>query len=185
MAWVGKHIPWWRHHTKYSSCGPISYDDAMMTPIIRKRLPRYWSFVRGNHRSPANSPHKGPVTRSFVVFFDLCMNKWLSKPSRRRWFQTPSRSLWRHCNADKIWSVITVTLKRTLNISYFSYHDEDLPIKVNRIYWNRSIKMSRWHILYCNIWTSLLGHLRPNNIWNTMKWGCIIGRTHNTHYRYL
>ena len=35
-----------------------------------------------------NSPR--PV--SFDVFFDLRLNKRLSKPSRRRWFETPSRS---------------------------------------------------------------------------------------------
>ena len=39
-----------------------------------------------------------PVTRSFAVFFDLRLNKRLSKQSRRRWFQMPSLSLWRHCN---------------------------------------------------------------------------------------
>ena len=39
-----------------------------------------------------------PVTRSLDVFFDLRMNKRLSKPSRRQWFETPSRSSWHHCN---------------------------------------------------------------------------------------
>ena len=42
-----------------------------------------------------------PVTRSFDVFFDLRLNKRLSKQLRRRWFETPSRSLWRYCN-DRI-----------------------------------------------------------------------------------
>ena len=37
------------------------------------------------------------VTPSFQIFFDLCMNKRLSKQSRRRWFETPSCSLWRDC----------------------------------------------------------------------------------------
>ena len=32
------------------------------------------------------------------VFFDLRLNKRLSKQSRRRWFETPLRLLWRHCN---------------------------------------------------------------------------------------
>ena len=36
---------------------------------------------------------------SFDVFFDLCLNKRLSKQSRGWWFETPSGSLWRHCNA--------------------------------------------------------------------------------------
>ena len=39
------------------------------------------------------------VTRSFVVFFDLRLNKRLSKQWRRWWSETPFRSLWRHCNA--------------------------------------------------------------------------------------
>ena len=71
-------ISWWRHQME--------------------TFPRYWSFVRGIHRSPLNSPDRGPVTRSFDIFFDLRLNKWLSKPSRRWWFETPSRSVWRHCN---------------------------------------------------------------------------------------
>ena len=37
-------------------------------------------------------------------FFDLCLNKRLSKQSRRRWFQTQSRSLWRHRNVSRrVW----------------------------------------------------------------------------------
>ena len=41
-------------------------------------------------------PSQRPVTQSFDVFFDLRLNKRLSKQSRRRWFETPSRSFWRH-----------------------------------------------------------------------------------------
>ena len=41
---------------------------------------RYWPFVRGIHRSPVNSPHKGQWrSRSFDDFFDLCLNKRSSK----------------------------------------------------------------------------------------------------------
>ena len=39
-----------------------------------------------------------PVTRSFGVFFDLRLNKRLSKQSWGWWFETLSRPLWRHCN---------------------------------------------------------------------------------------
>ena len=38
------------------------------------------------------------VTRSFEVFFDLRLNKRLSKQWRGWWFETSSRPLWRHCN---------------------------------------------------------------------------------------
>ena len=43
-------------------------------------------------------PSQRPVTRIFDVFFDLRLNKRLSKQSWSGWFKTPSRSLWRHCN---------------------------------------------------------------------------------------
>ena len=43
-------------------------------------------------------PAQRPVTRSFGVFFDLRLDKRLSKQSWRGWFETPSCSLWHHCN---------------------------------------------------------------------------------------
>ena len=49
-------------------------------------------------------PSQRPVTRSFDVFFDLRLNKRLSKQSWDWWFETPSRPLWCHCN---VWEVIT------------------------------------------------------------------------------
>ena len=43
-------------------------------------------------------PWQRPVTWSFDVFFDLRLNKQLSKQSWGWWFETSLRSLWRHCN---------------------------------------------------------------------------------------
>ena len=54
--------------------------------------------------SPVTGDSQRPLTRSFDVFFDLRLNKRLSKQSRRRWFETPSRSLLRHCNNDYLYS---------------------------------------------------------------------------------
>ena len=56
--------------------------------------------MRGIHWSPVNSPQQRPVTRSIDVFFDLRLNKRLSKQSWGWWFETPSLSLWRQCNDD-------------------------------------------------------------------------------------
>ena len=42
----------------------ISHDDV----IKCKHFPRYWPFVRGIHRSPVNSPHKGQW-RGALMFF--------------------------------------------------------------------------------------------------------------------
>ena len=70
-----------------------THDDV----IKWKRFPRYWPFVRGIHRWPVNSLHKGQW-RGALVFFYLLLNKQLSKQWWWWWFETPSPPLWRHCN---------------------------------------------------------------------------------------
>ena len=62
-----------------------------------RHFPRYWPFVRG---FTGRFPSQRPVRRSFDVFFDLRMNKWLNKQSRRRWSETPSCSVWRDCSGS-------------------------------------------------------------------------------------
>ena len=56
------------------------------------------ALCAGNSPVTGEFPAQRPVTRSFDVFFDLCLNKRLSKQSWGWWFGTPSCSLWRHCN---------------------------------------------------------------------------------------
>ena len=51
---------------------------------------------------PGEFPAQRPVTRSFDVFFELRLNKRLSKQSWDWWFETLSRSLWRHCNGKQL-----------------------------------------------------------------------------------
>ena len=42
----------------------------MITSVMTwKHFSHYWSFVRGNHWSPLDSPHKGLIIWSFEVFF--------------------------------------------------------------------------------------------------------------------
>ena len=77
---------WWRHEMETCSASLAFY--AGNSPV-----------TEGNSPVTGEFPSHRPVTRSFDVFFDLRLNKRLSKQSRRRWFETPSRSLWRHCNA--------------------------------------------------------------------------------------
>ena len=52
----------------------------------------------GNSLVTGEFPSQRQLARSFDVFFDLCLNKRLSKQSRGWWSETPSGSLWRHCN---------------------------------------------------------------------------------------
>ena len=51
----------------------------IMMKIKWKHFPRYWPFVRGIHRSPVNSPHKGQW-RGALMFSFICawMNDWIN-----------------------------------------------------------------------------------------------------------
>ena len=71
---------------------PVVRAYSMMTSSNGNSFPPYWPFVRGSHRSPVNSPHKGQWRRD--VFW---MNGWVNQ-SWGWWFETPSRPLWRHSN---------------------------------------------------------------------------------------
>ena len=53
----------------------VPHDDV----IKWKHFPRYWPFVRGIHRSPVNSPHKGQW-RGALVFSFMCVwiNGWVN-----------------------------------------------------------------------------------------------------------
>ena len=52
------------------------------------------AICAGNSTASGEFPAQRPMTRSFDVFFDLCLNKWLTKQSWGWWFETPSRPLW-------------------------------------------------------------------------------------------
>ena len=62
------------HGTGHYSC-QSHHDDV----IKWKHFPRYWPFVRGIHRSPVNSPHKGQW-RGALKFSLICAwtNGWVS-----------------------------------------------------------------------------------------------------------
>ena len=72
----------------------FDHDDV----IKWKHFPLYWPFVRGIHRWPVNSPHKGQWRRALMFSLICALNKRWSKQSWGWWFETPSRPLWRHCN---------------------------------------------------------------------------------------
>ena len=59
------------------------------------------AICAGNSPASGEFPAQRPVTRSFDVFFDLCLNKRLRKQSLGWWFQMLSRPLWRHRNGQE------------------------------------------------------------------------------------
>ena len=70
--------PWWRHQM-----------DAFSVLL---------AICVGNSPVTGEFPTQRPVTRSYDVFFDLRLNKRLSKQSWGWWFETPWRPLWRDSN---------------------------------------------------------------------------------------
>ena len=69
---------WWRHQMEIFSA---------LLAICAENSPVTGEF-----------PAQRPVTRSFDVFFDLRLNKRLSKQWWGWWFETLSHPLWRHRN---------------------------------------------------------------------------------------
>ena len=79
------------------------------------------AICAGNSPVPGEFPAQRPVTRSFDVFFDLRLNKRLSKQSWGWWFETLSRPLWRHCN-DTCWPKFTTTRTNQTDAFYMLWY---------------------------------------------------------------
>ena len=77
VLWHGW-VTWWRHQMETFS--------ALL------------AICAGNSPVSGEFPTQRPVTRSFDIFFDLRLNKRLSKQSWGWWFETLSCPLWRQCN---------------------------------------------------------------------------------------
>ena len=71
---------WWRHQSGTFSA--------------------FLSLCEGNSPVTGEFPSQSPETQSFDVFFDVRLNKRLSKQSWGMWFKTPSRS-WCHSNEPR------------------------------------------------------------------------------------
>ena len=107
-----------------------------------KHFPRYWPFVRGIHRSPVNSPHKGQWRGTLMVFF-ICVwiNGWVNQ-SWGWWLQAPSRPLWHHCNvqAPNAWNNFPCQLLRWEFVNMMIIHNI-LALQHAFVCWNNVAKL--------------------------------------------
>ena len=69
---------WSMEATNLDSQWPLFTDRTDVLPS-NLHFPRYWPFVRGIHRSPVNSPHKGQWRGAFM-FSLICawINRWVN-----------------------------------------------------------------------------------------------------------
>ena len=70
----------WRHNGR-DSVSNHQHHDCFLNRLFRHRSKKNQSsaslaFVRGIHRRPVNSPHKGPVTRKIFPFDDVIIMNW-------------------------------------------------------------------------------------------------------------
>ena len=61
-----------------------------------KRIPNYWPFVRGIHRPPIDSPHRGPGMYVGPSCFLCCLPREDFEQNSHRLFEIP----WRLCNTS-------------------------------------------------------------------------------------
>ena len=85
-------------------------------------------FLHPNLSVNGEFPSQRPVTRSFGVWFDLYLNKQLSKQSWGWWVEMPSRSLWRHFNEDPL----NKSFSQKINVSY-------VEIRMFRVKWLKTM----------------------------------------------
>ena len=142
------------------------YRHALHADVIKWKLfPRYWPFVSG-------IPSQRPVTWGFEVFFDLRLNKRLSKQSRRPWFETPSRSLWRYCN-ERQWRTPVQPVNTKLATRKLLLCSEGIILK----FWSSCLSYSR-DVLYIYIYI----HMHTHTYIYIYKW--IYKWLFNKWYRY-
>ena len=105
--WVLCHMLWMQVPPEFivtndwASCGiwASAVNGQFMMTSSNGNIFRVTGPLCGEFTGPGEFPTQWPVTRSFDVFFDLCLNKRLSKQPWGWWFETPLWSLWRQCNA--------------------------------------------------------------------------------------
>ena len=150
VVWDPFFIRWWK--TRYCKQGHAP-------PWWRHQMESFSALLvlcAGNSPVTGEFPSQRPVTQSFDVFFDLRLNKRLSKQLWGWWFETPSGSLWRHCNGpfnppstrvfSQQWRVGMIS--RTFSNSNLNFgHFHNCTLNTRRISMGRLLWL---HSLTCN-----------------------------------
>ena len=111
------------------------------------------AFCVGHSPVTGEFPSQRPVTRSFDVFFDLSLNKRLSKQWARRWFETQSGSLWRHCNV-----LIFLIVELCVQTSHvFVKGCASIFCSLLHNFWNRYFWLGLWQSLAISLSCGIAG----------------------------
>ena len=152
------------------------------------------AICAGNSPVTSEFSSQRPVTWSFDVFFDLRLNKRLSKQSWDWWFEMPLHSLWCHCiempyDVTVTWpkwyllwcaqTIQSLAVKILSQIHYLSH----LTSQVNAD-WHGT---KSWHL--ARQWATEISQTIYNimihillQIWFAVKWLTVIQSAHNFAY---
>ena len=114
---------------------------------------------------------KFPLKRSFDVFFDLRLNKWLSKQSTRSWFDTPSCSLWRHCNGKPVVHKANMLISAIQPLPVRLHRPHLYPLcPIDAIWWHRSESILAQVIAWCRHDTKSLAEPTLSSHYSEVLW---------------
>ena len=118
------------------------------------------ALCAGNSPVTGEFPKQRPVTRSVDAFFDLRLNKRLSKQSWGWWYETPSCSLWRHCN---------VKVNSSESISHRTIFHRN---RFNELCYST---FSTWHFVPCCTYVQLIIAICNQNVlFIPLKWSSFL-----------
>ena len=118
---------------------PNMHDDVIKWKIFHVTGP-----LCGEFTGPGGFHTQRPVTRSFDVFFDLRLNKWLSKQPWGWWFETTSWSLW--LNVMEIRYIARTCWRHHMDKPYWTNDDFISWTHGNECWWNLN---RRFHSTKC------------------------------------
>ena len=117
MSVAASHMPhtWWRHQMETFS--------ALL------------AICAENSPPPGEFPAQRPLTRSFDVYFDLRLNKRLSKQSWGWWFETLPRLFWHHSNESQSfnnirWESLIELHETNQSLSYLLYSTQSIKLLI-------------------------------------------------------
>ena len=97
------------YENAWSNAKEVPQEHTLHDDVIKwKHFPRYWSFLRGIHQWPVNSPHNGQWHGALMFSLICTWKKRWSKPPRRRWFEAPSQPLCRHRSGASLIGIIVI-----------------------------------------------------------------------------
>ena len=129
----------------------------------------FLAIYAGNSPVTSEFSTQRSVMWIFDVFFDLPLNKQLSKQSRGWWFEMPSPPLWRHCSVTKAQPLHAHLLQSEFFNRHSDQQNKGFP-RSSVVFTSRGLRTSGFHNVgicqwfempwcSCNVYVNEMGYL--------------------------